>query len=103
MKLGVEWIYSSGILTELLNNVKDFINKEIAEHIGYRRFIFFYINSTANTTSSIDCTYEMPDAQVITIFNEHFRTPEIGVEETGVYEKTFQSIRKTDIDIRRFC
>jgi actin-related protein len=50
----------------------------------------------------------MPDGQVITIGNERFRCPEtlfkpslIGLEETGIHEKTFQSIMKTDIDVRK--
>jgi actin-related protein len=71
-------------------------------------FFVYFINSTADTTSSIDRTYEMPDGRVITIGNERFRTPEalfkpaqIGLEETGLHEKTFQSIMKTDIDIRK--
>jgi actin-related protein len=50
----------------------------------------------------------MPDGQFITIGEERFRCGEalfkpslLGLDETGIHEKTFQSIMKTDIDIRR--
>jgi actin beta/gamma 1 len=50
----------------------------------------------------------MPDGRLITIGNERFRTPEtlfnpaqIGLQEIGIHEKTFQSIMRTDIDIRK--
>ena len=53
-------------------------------------------------------SYELPDGQVITIRNEHFRCPEalfqplfIGLESADITEITYNSIVKCDVDIRK--
>lgn len=55
-----------------------------------------------------DMKYEMPDGQEIVIGTERFRCPEIlfrpnliGHEFVGIHEQCFQSIMKSDMDIRK--
>jgi len=53
-------------------------------------------------------TYEMPDGSTITIGSERFRCPEvlfkpslIGKEFAGIHDQTYQSIQKSDVDVRK--
>merc|ERR1712194_182357 len=55
-----------------------------------------------------DKSYELPDGNIITDGSERFRCPEvlfqpsfIGKEASGIHDTTFQSIMKTDVDIRK--
>ncbi|PHU13465.1 Actin-75 [Capsicum chinense] len=82
---------------------------DMKETITYIALDFEHeIDKAKNCSKSVEKDFELPDGQVINIGTERFRCPELlfqpsllGMEETGIHEKAYNSSMRCDDDIRK--
>jgi actin-related protein len=84
------------------------IVRDMKEKLTYVALDYDAELKAAEESADIEKTYELPDGKVVTVGAERFRCPEvlfqpalIGKEDGGIHEKTFNSIQKCDVDVRR--
>jgi actin len=84
------------------------IARDIKEKLTYVSLDYETDLKEAGKNSSVEAQYEMPDGEMITIGTERFRCPEvlfkpslIGKEFPGIHEQCYNSIMKSDMDIRK--
>lgn len=82
------------------------IVRDIKQQLAY--VALDYDAECAKPPSDIEKEYELPDGQVVTVGTERFKCPEalfkpelLGREVPGVHATAYDSVMKTDIDIRK--
>merc|ERR1712194_156616 len=107
-------LYASGRTTGVVLDSGDGVSHTVPIYEGYAlphailRLDLDTEMKEATESSDKEKTYELPDGNIITVGSERFRCPEvmfqpsfIGKEASGIHDTTFQSIMKTDVDIRK--
>jgi actin len=84
------------------------IVKDLKEKVCYVALDYEEELAQIKSGTSKDVTYEMPDGAIITVGSERFRCPEvlfqpnhIGKEFLGIHQQTYDSILKSDVDVRK--
>jgi actin-related protein len=92
----------------LTTSAEQEIVKDIKEKLTYISLDYDEELKESQKSSIKDAQYEMPDGNLITIGSERFRCPEVlfqpmmlGKEFGGIHEQCYNSIMKSDIDVRK--
>jgi len=104
--------YLARLLTErgcaFISTAEREIIRDIKENVGYVACDFQAEIESSLLSKTVEKQYKLPDGQVITVGNERFRCSEvlfnpslIGVEGCGIHQLVYNSIMKSDIDIRK--